>query len=284
MADASSLPGDHTGQKNESFPSQVLGLATGFWISQALYVAAKTGIADLLADGPKPVEALAQAANLHPRALHRVLRLLASVGVFAEGEPDRFHNTPASEFLQMSKVGSLRPFVIMLGEPECWQSWGELLHSVSTGKPAFDHVFGMPIFQYWSANPERARIFDGAMASRSAAENAAVLAVYDFSNAENITDIGGGSGALLAAILGRFPQLEGKLFDLPSVIERARTEALDAAVGSRLSFEAGDFFRKSPVMQTSTCLNTSSTIGTMIGPEKSFGDAAARWRSIPACC
>jgi O-methyltransferase domain/Dimerisation domain len=243
--DSPSLSGE-TGQNSQSSPSQVLGLATGFWVSQALYVAAKAGIADLLADGPKPVEALAREANLHSRSLHRVLRLLASFGVFAESEPGRFHNTPASEFLETGKSGSLRSFVIMLGEPECWRSWGELLYSVSTGKSAFDHVFGMPIFHYWSANPERARIFDDAMASRSAAETAAVLAVYDFSDAKHITDIGGGSGALLAAILGAFPQLEGKLFDVPSVIERACTAAADMTVRSRMSFEAGDFFSQIP--------------------------------------
>jgi O-methyltransferase domain/Dimerisation domain len=227
-------------------PSKVLGLATGFWVSQALYVAAKAGIADLLASGPKSVDMLAQSADLHPQSLHRVLRLLASFGVFTECEHGCFQNTEASKFLESGKSGSLRPFVIMLGEPECWRSWGELSHSLTTGKPAFDHVFGMPIFQYWSANPDRARIFDDAMASRSAAEIAALLSAYDFSEANHITDIGGGSGALLTAILDTSPHVEGKLFDLASVIERARAKSRSEHVRDRLKFESGDFFQAIP--------------------------------------
>lgn len=233
-------------QTNRASPAQILQLATGFWVSQALYVAAKAGVADRLADGGKPAEALAVPAHLHPRALHRVLRLLASFGVFAEGERGHFHNTQASEFLRTDRPDSLRPFLIMLGEAECWRSWGQLLHSVKTGKPAFDHAFGMPIFQYWAANPDRARIFDDAMTSRSAAETAAVLAAYDFSDVRTIVDVGGGSGALLTAILEGFPELEGRLFDMPSVVERARGAQRDCAARSRLGFEAGDFFHHVP--------------------------------------
>jgi O-methyltransferase domain/Dimerisation domain len=226
--------------------SHVLGLATGFWVSQALYVAAKSGIADLLANGPKFVDTLAKTADLHPQSLHRVLRLLASFGVFTECEQGRFQNTPASEFLETGNPGSLRQFIIMVGESECWQSWGDLLYSAKTGKPAFDHVFGMPIFQYWSANPERGQIFDDAMASRSAAETSAILAVYDFSGANRIIDVGGGSGTLLMAILKRFPKLVGKLFDAPSVIERACNATYDDMTRGRLTLDAGDFFSAIP--------------------------------------
>ena len=243
---ASASPASDSGQKDQSSAAVVLGLATGFWVSQALYVAAKAGIADLLAGGAKSAEELGRESDLHPRSLHRVLRLLASFGVFAEIEQSRFQNTQASRLLETGNAGSLRSFIIMAGEEECWRSWGDLLYSVKTGKPAFDHVFGIPIFQYWSARPERGRIFDQAMASRSAAETSAVLAVYDFSDAKSLMDIGGGSGALLNAILKKFPQLQGNLFDVPSVIERARNTACEHVMRGQLTFHEGDFFAAVP--------------------------------------
>ena len=232
-------------QQASGVPS-VLQIATGFWASQALYVAAKLGIADLLADGPKPVEALAADAGLNTQALYRLLRALAGVGVFAEDEQGRFHNTPLSKTLETSAPGSLRPFVIMLGEPESWRAWGELLHSVQTGRPAFEHAFGAPLFAYLAAHPEPARIFDEAMASRSAAEIGAVLDVYDFSSAGRIVDVGGGNGALLTAILETCPHAEGILFELPAVIDRARVTLSGHPTAPRLRFEAGDFFDTIP--------------------------------------
>jgi hypothetical protein len=161
------------------------------------------------------------------------------VGIFSEIEHGVFQNTPLSETFVTSAPGSLRPFLIMAGNPECWHSWGELLYSVKTGKPAFDHVFGVPLFEYLSANPEPARIFDEAMTSRSAAEIAAMLDVYDFSYAKCVVDVGGGNGSLLTAILKASPHLEGILFDLPHVVERARL--LDNG-NHRIHFKGGDFF------------------------------------------
>jgi hypothetical protein len=224
----------------------ILQLATGFWASQALYVAAKLGMADFLADGPKPVEALAADAGLNAQALYRLLRTLAGVGVFAEDEQGHFRNTTLSKTLETNAPGSLRPFVIMLGEPESWRAWGELLHSVRTGRPAFEYAFGVPLFDYFAAHPEPARIFDEAMASRSAAEIETVLDVYDFSDAGRIVDVGGGNGALLTAILETHPHAEGILFELPTVIERARVTLSGHPAVSRLRFEEGDFFDAVP--------------------------------------
>ena len=235
---------DTTHLRTEPSPTaSVLNLVAGFGIFQAMSVAAKLGIPDFFAAGPKSIDVVAEKANLHRQALYRLLRTLASVGVFSESDRGVFQNTPLSETFATNAPGSLRPFLIMAGNPECWRSWGELLYSVKTGKPAFDHVFGVPIFDYLSANPESARIFDEAMASRSAAEIGAMLAVYDFSYAKRVVDVGGGNGALLTAILKSFPHLEGVLFDLPHVIERART--MDSG-NDRISFKAGDFFGEIP--------------------------------------
>ncbi|HET7849099.1 MAG TPA: methyltransferase, partial [Pseudolabrys sp.] len=174
--------------------ARMLGLAAGFGIFQALHVAAKLGIADALAEGPTTVDAIAAKTDAQPRALYRLLRTLASVGVFAEEQHGVFRNTPLSGMLMSDAAGSLRAFFNLAGSPECWRSWGELLYSVKTGKPAFEHVYGMPLFEYLANNPEPARIFDEAMASRSAAEIAAVLAAYDFSGCGHLVDVGGGNG------------------------------------------------------------------------------------------
>lgn len=235
---------DTTHLATEPSPTaSVLNLVAGFGIFQAIYVAAKLGIPDFFMNGAKSVDAVAEQASLHGQTLYRLLRTLASVGIFSEIEHGIFQNTSLSETFATSAPGSLRPFLIMAGSPECWRSWGELLYSVETGKPAFDHIFGLPLFDYLSANPVPARIFDEAMASRSAAENAAMLAVYDFSYAKCVVDVGGGNGALLIAILKAFPHLEGVLFDMPHVVERARP--LDNSNG-RIHFKGGDFFGKIP--------------------------------------
>jgi hypothetical protein len=229
-------------QVDTSPASAIERLATGFWVSQALYVAAKLGIADLLYGGAKSSEVVAAAVGAHAGALHRVLRALASFGVFAEEEGGRFRNTPMSEALRTGVPNSTRDFVIMLGESESWRSWGDVLHSVRTGEPAFEHVFGSPLFHYMANNRDAALIFDNAMTSRSAGEIEAVLAAYDFSRATNVVDVGGGRGALLEAILNTYPHINGVLFDQSHVIEGARASIRTIEEASRCRFAEGDFF------------------------------------------
>jgi hypothetical protein len=224
----------------------LLHLVTGGWVSQALYVAAKFGIADLLHEGPKSCAMLAEATQTHAGALYRVLRALASVGVFAEDEEGRFRLTPLAESLQTDTPGSLRAFAVMLGEQEHWRAWEGVLHSVRTGQPAFDHVFGMPLFQYFATHPEAARIFDDAMTSRSGQENAAIGAAYDFTAAHTVVDVGGGQGTLLASILHVHSNAHGVLFDLPHVIASARKRIERAGQAARWEFVSGDFFAAVP--------------------------------------
>ena len=222
----------------------VLQIAAGFGISQALFVAAKAGVADVLSTGPKSVQDVAREACLQCEALYRLMRALASVGVFAEEQHGVFRNTPLSETFLSSASGSLRPFLIMSREPESWRSWSELLHSIQTGQTAFEHVYGKPFFEYMTAHAEPARIFDEAMTSRSAAEIDAVLSVYDFSTIKQIVDVGGGYGALLKEVLSKFPNVHGTLYDLPHVIDRA--ERSIAEHWTRLHLQSGDFFSRIP--------------------------------------
>jgi hypothetical protein len=224
----------------------MLHMATGCWVSQAIHIAAKLGIADLLQDGEKACEALAVATQTHAGALYRLLRALASLGVFSEIQDGHFQLTPLAECLRTNVPGSLRGFAIMLGEEEHWRSWGEVLYSVRTGQPAFDHVFGVPQFRYFAEHPEAARLFNEAMMSRSGPENDAVISAYDFSSFGTVIDVGGGQGTLLATILQATANARGVLFDLPHVIASARTTIGQAGQSTRCEFTDGNFFDAVP--------------------------------------
>lgn len=220
-------------------------LLTGYWISQALHVAAHLGIADLLKEGPQTVTHLAKATGTHERSLYRLLRALASEGVFAEEGQGRFVLTPLGECLRSDVPNSQRAMALMNGE-EHYRCWGELLYSVQTGQPAFDKLYGQPIFPYLAAHPRQARIFDEGMVGVHGAETKAMLDAYDFHGIGTLADIGGGNGSLLAATLQRHPSLHGLLFDRPDVIERARTNLRAAGLENRCTLLGGNFFETIP--------------------------------------
>ena len=223
-------------------PHSLLQIATGFWASRALYIAAKLGIADRLAGGPESAEGLASACGVHAGSLQRVLRALASLRVFAEDSQGRFIQTPLSLGLRSGEPGSLREFVVMLGEPESWLAWGDVMYSVRTGQSAFEHVFGATLFDHMAAHPDIARTFDAAMAERGTAENEAVLAAWDFPQTGWVVDVGGGQGSLLAAVLRSRLGLNGILFDIAHVVERAGPMFEAQGLAPRCQGVAGDFF------------------------------------------
>ncbi|WP_406701228.1 methyltransferase [Singulisphaera sp. Ch08] len=227
-------------------PEQMARMITGSWISQAVYVVAKLGIADRLKDGPKGVEELAQATDTHARSLYRLLRALASVGVFSEDSAGKFQLTPLAETLRSDEPNSQWAMAVMMGE-EHYQSWGELLASIRTGETAFDRIYGQPIFDYLSERPEQAAVFDAAMTSIHGRETQAFLDAYDLSGINVLADIGGGNGRNLIGILLRYPQMKGLLFDLPHVIERARLNLEQAGVADRCQLIGGSFFDSIPV-------------------------------------
>jgi hypothetical protein len=220
-------------------------LIVGYRLSQALHVAAELGIADLLVDGPRSVGDLARATGARPAALHRLLRLLASEGVFAESQPGHYRLTPLAEPLRSDAPDSLRQRAIFDGR-ENWQAWGHLLHSVTTGGPAFDHALGAPFFDYLEAHADAGARFDALMAEQTTAWAAAILASYDFSGIRRLVDVGGGNGALLTAVLRSYPALSGVLVDLPHVIERAIPRLRAAGVADRCEVVVGDFFEGVP--------------------------------------
>ena len=230
----------------ETSPSQQLDqMITGYWTSQAIYAAAKFGIADLLKDGPRRVDELAEISSTNAEALYRLLRALASIGVFSESSPKEFSLTPLAEPLRSDVDGSKRALALMSGD-EQYRAWGEIVYSIQTGNTAFDKVFGKPIFDYLSETPEKARIFDGAMTGIHGRETGDVLAAYDFSGVEVLADIGGGNGSNISSILQQYPTMKGVLFDLPHVVDRARERVEAAGVSDRCQLIGGNFFETVP--------------------------------------
>lgn len=226
-------------------PELMNRMLTGYWTTPSLYVAAKLGIADLLANGPRTADDLAQATNVHAPSLYRLLRGLASMGVFTDDGTARFSLTPLAECLRSDVPGSQRALAIMCGE-EHYKAWGELLYSVQTGKIAFDKLYGMPVFEYLSKNLDQAKVFDAAMVGVHGRETVAMTDAFDFSGIGVLADLGGGNGSLLTTVLKKYPALQGILYDLPGVTERAKVNLEAAGLADRCKVIGGSFFESVP--------------------------------------
>jgi hypothetical protein len=221
-------------------------LIMGFRVTQLIHVAAKLGLADHLQQGPQTVQALAQVVGAEPQALYRLLRALASLGIFTETAEGTFALTPLAELLQSEVPGSMRGLAVLYGEEWLWQVYGQMLYSVQTGRPAFEHVHGHTLFDYLRQNPTAGAAFQGGMSGYSAQEAAAILAVYDFSDVTTVVDVGGGHGAFVAALLRTYPHLSGVVFDLAPVVAGAQQQLAEAGLADRTTCVAGDFFTTLP--------------------------------------
>jgi hypothetical protein len=215
-----------------------------------LSVAARLGVADALAAGPLPVEELAGRVGAHARSLAKVLRILADEGIFTEVAPDVFANSRLSEPLRAGAPVPLHAMAEMIGQSWLWSCWGRLDHSVSTGKPAFDEVFGASAWHWFGAHPDSAAQFNRAMTEFTDALGEALIRAYpDYAGARRIADLGGGQGSYLAAILRGYPSVgRGLLVDLPPVVAqaRARTDLAELVAAGRYEYAPGDFFVSVP--------------------------------------
>jgi 2-polyprenyl-3-methyl-5-hydroxy-6-metoxy-1,4-benzoquinol methylase len=201
---------------------------------------------DLLKDGANTTEELATATGTHAPSLYRLLRALASIGVFAEDEARRFSLTPLGATLRADVPGSLRFIVIEeLGENH-YPAWAKLLYSLNSGAIAFNHVYGKSKWEYMTEHADEARIFDQAMASFGGVAAAAIVEAYDFSASQRVVDMGGGNGSLLAAIMKANPEVRGVLLDVPHVVEAARRYLESEGVMSRCEVVGVDFFQSAP--------------------------------------
>lgn len=226
-------------------PVQMVQMLAGFQVSQALYVAAKIGVADHLVDGPAPVDRLASTIDADPLALGRLLRTLASLGVFSETEPGTFGLTPLGSTLVTDGEGSMRDLALMWMETH-YEPFGGLLDTVRTGRCAATEHYGQPFFSWLGGQPEQVDRFSRAMANLTDGIKAGAIASHDFSGSGTIADVGAADGALLAMILGSTPDATGIAFDLPHVVTEAAATLKGYGLGERLTAQSGDFFESVP--------------------------------------
>ncbi len=226
--------------------AQLLRMITGMVSTQAVHAVAELGIADLLASGPASASDLGARCDANPDALRRVLRYLCGEGVFREDESGRFSLTPTGELLRSDSPTRIRDFARMLGSDSA-RAWNELLYSVRTGRCAFEHVHGAPLFEFLSKRPDKARVFDSAMTGVHGPETGPMIDAYDFSGFETVVDVGGASGDVLLEILHHCPAVRGVVFDLEHIAQQASARIERSELRDRARAEGGSFFDRVPL-------------------------------------
>jgi len=226
---------------------RLIQMGAAIWAARAVYAAAELGLADHLSNGPRSAEDLARVTGTHTPSLFRLLRALASCGVVTEIAPGRFATTPLGDALRDGAPGAARATILTIAGSWQWKAWDNFLHALRTGESGTKAAFGKDLFDYLTDEPVHSARFNEAMVGMHGAVAPAVIAAYDFSRFESIVDVGGGKGALLAAVLKAHPKLRGVLFDLPETGADARDYLAAAGLSSRCMFEGGDFFKAVPM-------------------------------------
>ncbi|MGH3923222.1 MAG: methyltransferase [Pseudonocardiaceae bacterium] len=227
-------------------PIVLRDLVAGSWVSQAISVAARLGVADALVDGPRGVEDIAEAVGAHPPTLYRLLRALGDVGVVTELTGPRFTLTQLGELLRSDVPGSLRAWTTMMGMPFVRDAWTDLYQTLLTGESAFGRVHGKAVFDYLAEHPDDAAVYNAGLASFTSVMRAAIPTAYDFGQFDVVVDVGGGNGTLLAAILSTHREVRGVLFDRPNVVVDAGPILDAAGVADRCRVQSGSFFESVP--------------------------------------
>jgi hypothetical protein len=225
---------------------QMQHLINGFRVTQAIHTAAELRLSDLLADKPMTVHDLATAAECDPRSLHRLLRALASLGVYEQLPDGRFGSTPLGDQLRSDVPGNLHAQARFVGRQYWLQAWSALPHSIRTGQNAFRFVHGCDDWTYRAEHPDESARFDAFMTANSVRAGGTIVRAYDFGRFATVVDVAGGRGALLAAMLSQHPSMRGILFDQPHVVSEAPATFQDAGVHSRCEIVGGDMFDAVP--------------------------------------
>ena len=232
---------------HDGLPSeQMVQMISSYWLSQSLGAVARLGIPDWIAAQPRTSEEIAKAVGIDPDAAHRVMRALASIGVFRQLEDARFALTPLGETLRSNVAGSVRDFAVMLTDTPHWQPWGRLLEALKSGRPVLKAVLGMELWEWYRRHPADADAFSLAMGNLARMSAAELIRVVDFSQVQTVADVGGAHGVLLTAILQRHAHTRGILFDMPHVIEAAKPVIEAQGLSDRCKLSAGDFFKEIP--------------------------------------
>ncbi len=241
------MPESSASETQTTPPSvQLIQMSTAYWVSRVVYVAARLGLADRLADGPKSAADLAGPTDTHERSLHRLMRTLASLGILTHRADQCFGLTPLGEALKTGAPGAARSAILSLAGQWSWRAWEEFSHSIETGETAMEKAWGKPLFDFLAENPQEASYFSEAMVGIHGPEPPAVAAAYDFSGFGTIVDVGGATGNLLSAILTRYPNPRGVLYDLPHVVSDAPTLLSRYDLNDRVAIEEGSFFERVP--------------------------------------
>jgi hypothetical protein len=225
---------------------RVIDMARGHYVAMVVHAAAKFGIADHLADGPRSAEELAGPTRTHAPSLHRLLRTLASLGLLTEESGRRFRLTPLGETLRTGAPGSARATVLTIAGDWFWRGMEEFPYSVETGQSGFEKALGVPVFDYLAKHPDKAALFSETMIGVHGEEPATVAEAYDFSDIGVLLDVGGATGNMLAHILARHPEPRGILFDLPHVVKDAKPLIESRGLSDRIEIQGGSFFESVP--------------------------------------
>ncbi len=222
---------------------RVVQLVSNLWKSIAIHTAAELQIAEHLTRGSKSVDELAKATSTHADSLYRLMRALASEGIFREVEGRRFETTPMGRALEANSATSIRPVAMLIGHETWRDAWHALPHSIQTGETAFEHVFGHAYFDYPVSHPEARKLFDSWMTRVAEMNRSVIRAIFGREQPGKVIDIGGGQGALINTALESNPRLTGLLFDLPEVVADA---TLNEEIGRRCEIVGGSFFETLP--------------------------------------
>ena len=237
-----------TGPIAEEVPphAQLIQMVTGFWVSRLVYAAAALDLAGHLADGPMSAAELAVPTHTHGPTLHRFMRTLASIGILTEDSSHRFSLTPLGEALKTGAPGSARATVLSFGGDRQWRSWEHLIYSLETGKTGMEKAFGVGSFDYFAQHPQEGSYFSESMVGFYGNEPPAVAAAYDFSRFQTVVDVGGGTGNLIAAVLGRHSGPRGILFDQSHTVKEAPALLEAQGIADRVLIDGGDIFEGIP--------------------------------------
>jgi hypothetical protein len=220
-------------------------LLFGKQMTYCLSGVARLGVADHMNATPMAVEEIAGKTGAHAPSLYRVMRVLASMGVFKEEEGKRFALTPAGELLKSDAPGTMRYFAMMFGDEWTTRAYEHFTDCLRTGQDGVSKAYGQHVFDLLADRPEQSDTFQAAMTSSSTMAGKAVTGAYDFSGIRRLADVGGGHGLLLASILRRYPKMQGVLFDRPEVVGSVPKDQFAGCEG-RIAIEAGSFFERVP--------------------------------------
>lgn len=223
----------------------IMEMVQGFYVAKAIGIAAELNISDLLKNGDKSISKLALETQAHEDSLYRLMRMLASQGVYKEKKNRIFSQNRLSKTL-LNNQESMRYMVMHQVNGRNWKLFDELEYVVKTGNNAAKKIFGADVFEYLEANPEKNEIYNQAMSNSSVMLSHTVVSEYKFKNAKCIVDVGGGQGVLLSILLSKNKNLKGIVFDLPHVVEGAKTNFEKYGVSDRTESISGNFFESVP--------------------------------------